>query len=147
MMKRNELKQLQELQLKINDFYTLVMTTKNLDLCNLSALLEFLDINWGVWVNLSTQRDEFNKKRYEYITKANYGLRMALNELLGRNASYDKELNNQGLRKFRTQEYFKRLDFELANEQKSTDTEDTTITFEKVDDNNKLTIKKLINVI
>ncbi|EDU56928.1 conserved hypothetical protein [Ureaplasma urealyticum serovar 7 str. ATCC 27819] len=146
-MKRNELKQLQELQLKINDFYTLVMTTKNLDLCNLSALLEFLDINWGVWVNLSTQRDEFNKKRYEYITKANYGLRMALNELLGRNASYDKELNNQGLRKFRTQEYFKRLDFELANEQKSTDTEDTTITFEKVDDNNKLTIKKLINVI
>lgn len=48
MMKRNELKQLQELQLKINDFYTLVMTTKNLDLCNLSALLEFLDINWGV---------------------------------------------------------------------------------------------------
>ncbi|RCJ02893.1 hypothetical protein DSQ43_02030 [Ureaplasma urealyticum] len=147
MMKRNELKQLQELQLKINDFYTLVMTTKNLDLCNLSALLEFLDINWGVWVNLSTQRDEFNKKRYEYITKANYGLRMALNELLGRNASYDKELNNQGLRKFRTQEYFKRLDFELANEQKSTDIEDTTITFEKVDDNNKLTIKKLINVI
>ncbi|QDI64942.1 hypothetical protein FJM05_01895 [Ureaplasma urealyticum] len=147
MMKRNELKQLQELQLKINDFYTLVMTTKNLDLCNLSALLEFLDINWGVWVNLSTQRDEFNKKRYEYITKANYGLRMALNELLGRNASYDKEINNQGLRKFRTQEYFKRLDFELANEQKSTDIEDTTITFEKVDDNNKLTIKKLINVI
>ncbi|EEH01615.1 hypothetical protein [Ureaplasma urealyticum] len=147
MMKRNELKQLQELQLKINDFYTLVMTTKNLDLCNLSALLEFLDINWGVWVNLSTQRDEFNKKRYEYITKANYGLRMALNELLGRNASYDKELNNQGLRKFRTQEYFKRLDFELANEQKSTDIEDTTITFEKVDDNNKLTIKKLINVL
>ncbi|WP_016829166.1 hypothetical protein [Ureaplasma urealyticum] len=147
MMKRNELKQLQELQLKINDFYTLVMSTKNLDLCNLSALLEFLDINWGVWVNLSTQRDEFNKKRYEYITKANYGLRMALNELLGRNASYDKELNNQGLRKFRTQEYFKRLDFELANEQKSTDIEDTTITFEKVDDNNKLTIKKLINVI
>nr|WP_318031829.1 hypothetical protein [Ureaplasma urealyticum] len=146
-MKRNELKQLQELQLKINDFYTLVMTTKNLDLCNLSALLEFLDINWGVWVNLSTQRDEFNKKRYEYITKANYGLRMALNELLGRNASYDKEINNQGLRKFRTQEYFKRLDFELANEQKSTDIEDTTITFEKVDDNNKLTIKKLINVI
>ncbi|WP_278998756.1 hypothetical protein [Ureaplasma urealyticum] len=147
MMKRNELKQLQELQLKINDFYTLVMTTKNLDLCNLSALLEFLDINWGVWVNLSTQRDEFNKKRYEYITKANYGLRMALNELLGRNASYDKEINNQGLRKFRTQEYFKRLDFELANEQKSTDIEDTTITFEKVDDNNKLTIKKLINVV
>ncbi|AAF30577.1 conserved hypothetical protein [Ureaplasma parvum serovar 3 str. ATCC 27815] len=147
MMKRNELKQLQELQLKINDFYTLVMTTKNLDLCNLSALLEFLGINWGVWVNLSTQRDEFNKKRYEYITKANYGLRMALNELLGRNASYDKEINNQGLRKFRTQEYFKRLDFELANEQKSTDIEDTTITFEKVDDNNKLTIKKLINVI
>nr|WP_318023373.1 hypothetical protein [Ureaplasma parvum] len=146
-MKRNELKQLQELQLKINDFYTLVMTTKNLDLCNLSALLEFLGINWGVWVNLSTQRDEFNKKRYEYITKANYGLRMALNELLGRNASYDKEINNQGLRKFRTQEYFKRLDFELANEQKSTDIEDTTITFEKVDDNNKLTIKKLINVI
>ncbi|RCJ01535.1 hypothetical protein DTQ60_00855 [Ureaplasma urealyticum] len=147
MMKRNELKQLQELQLKINDFYTLVMTTKNLDLCNLSALLEFLDINWGVWVNLSTQRDEFNKKRYEYITKANYGLRMALNELLCRNASYDKEINNQGLRKFRTQEYFKRLDFELANEQKSTDIEDTTITFEKVDDNNKLTIKKLINVL
>lgn len=147
MMKRNEIKQLQELQLKINDFYTLVMTTKNLDLCNLSALLEFLDINWGVWVNLSTQRDEFNKKRYEYITKANYGLRMALNELLGRNAAYDKELNNQGLRKFRTQEYFKRLDFELANEQKSTDIEDTTITFEKVDDNNKLTIKKLINVL
>lgn len=66
MMKRNEIKQLQELQLKINDFYTLVMTTKNLDLCNLSALLEFLGINWGVWVNLSTQRDEFNKKRYEY---------------------------------------------------------------------------------
>lgn len=147
MMKRNELKQLQELQLKINDFYTLVMTTKNLDLCNLSALLEFLDINWGVWVNLSTQRDEFNKKRHEYITKANYGLRMALNELLGRNASYDKELNNQGLRKFRTQEYFKRLDFELANEQKSTDIDDTTIVFEKVDDNNKLTIKKLINVL
>lgn len=98
-------------------------------------------------MNLSTQRDEFNKKRYEYITKANYGLRMALNELLGRNASYDKEINNQGLRKFRTQEYFKRLDFELANEQKSTDIEDTTITFEKVDDNNKLTIKKLINVV
>ncbi|EDY74281.1 conserved hypothetical protein, partial [Ureaplasma urealyticum serovar 4 str. ATCC 27816] len=42
---------------------------------------------------------------------------MALNELLCRNASYDKELNNQRLRKFRTQEYFKRLDFELANEQ------------------------------
>lgn len=82
---------------KINEYFDLVWAQKNLSLCNLVSLLDYLNLNYLFFRSLRNRKDTTSIKRYQNIKEAESALKSLRFEIMQTNSAYDKNINHPKL--------------------------------------------------